>query len=158
MKGIKVIKINRLSIKVLALSCGIWSAAQLGFVPSGFSADPSVIGQWEQPVLDWSSNFRNTDGHNVAVHLVALPTGKVIMYPFAGRYHDVNEANPPRLWDPANNSLTLLPLPPGYPAGWHNIFCGAHSLVPDGRVLFTGGDVIPNSVTDRGESQATYFN
>ena len=80
MKGNKGIKINRLSIKVLALSCGIWSAAQLGFVPCGFSADdPSVKGKWG-PVLDWSTNFTG-GGRNVAVHLVLLPTGKIIMYP-----------------------------------------------------------------------------
>jgi len=148
MKGNKGIKINRLSIKVLAVSCGIWSAAQLGFVPSGFSLppDPSVYGKWG-PVLDWSTNFTG-GGRNVAVHLVLLPTGKLIMYPYD---------TPPRLFDPATTNLTDLTWPVHQGNDLHNIFCGIHSHIPDGRVLFTGGDVYMVVSTD-GESQASYFN
>ena len=58
MKANKVSKINRLSIKVLALSFGIWSAAQLGFVPSGYGADPdpSVEGQWGKVLKEVTTN------------------------------------------------------------------------------------------------------
>src|SRR5690242_710778 len=128
MKANKVSKINRLSIKVLALSCCIWSAAQLGFLPSAVG-QPSATGQWG-PVLDWSTNYLGS-GHNVAIHLVVLPTGKVIMYP----YVTATLTNSPRLWDPTDNSLTTLPRP-GY-----SIFYGGHSHIPDGRVLFTGGEL-----------------
>jgi hypothetical protein len=149
MKANKVIKINRLSIKVLALSCSIWSAAQLGFVPSGFSLppDPSVYGKWG-PVLNWNTNGYAFSGRNVAVHLVVLPTGKVIMWPYI-QY--------PRLFDPTTETLTLLPYPvhQGDP---HNIFCGAHSHIPDGRVLFTGGDSYAPASFTQGESQASYYN
>lgn len=152
-----MIKINRPLVRGLALSSGIWSAAQLGFLPSVVgqqacppSNNPSQFGQWGQ-VLDWRGNFSGS-GHNAAVHLVVLPTGKVIMIPYG-------DTNDPRLWDPdctatpTDNCVTDLPFP-GY-----SIFCGGHSLVPDGRVLFSGGQ-LPGELSSltEGEPRASYFN
>src|SRR5436190_3953129 len=156
MKENKVIKINRFSIKVLALSCAIWSAALLGFAPSGLSADPpSVIGQWGD-VMDWrtgatNSNPNTQSGRNVAVHLVLLPTGKLIMYPYVQH---------PHLWDPMGNPTNLIELPyvVHQDGDRQNIFCGAHSHTPDGRVLFTGGDVNNYGYSTQGDKGASYFN
>ena len=54
----------------------------------------------------------------------------------------------PRLWDPANNSIVLLPKV-GY-----NIFCTGHSFLADGRVLITGGHV----QNGWGLNDASYYN
>lgn len=78
-------------------------------------ADPSLIGEWA-PVqnLPWRP-----------VHSILLPTGKVMIY----RNDD------PRLWDPADGSLTTLP------QFGYNPFCNGHVLLADGRVMFTGGQI-----------------
>ena len=62
----------------------------------------------------------------VSVHTHLLPTGKVMFYPYS---------DDPRLWDPANSSITTLPR-----AGY-NIFCTGHSFLSDGRMFVTGGHV-----------------
>jgi hypothetical protein len=106
-------------------------AILLSFLVSapGAFAQPSAVGQWSAP-QNWSI---------VSVHSILLPTGKVMFYP----YND-----DPRLWDPGNNSITLLPKV-GY-----NIFCTGHSFLPDGRVLITGGHV----QNGWGLNDASYYN
>ena len=111
----------RISMKAVLLSC-------LASSPDAF-AQSSAVGQWSAP-QNWSI---------VSVHTILLPTGKVMFYP----YND-----DPRLWDPANNSITLLPK-----AGY-NIFCTGHSFLADGRVLITGGHV----QNGWGLNDASYYN
>jgi hypothetical protein len=111
----------RISMKAVLLSCLVSAPGAL--------AQPSVVGQWSA-AQNWSI---------VSVHTILLPTGKVMFYP----YND-----DPRLWDPANNSITLLPK-----AGY-NIFCTGHSFLADGRVLITGGHV----QNGWGLNDASYYN
>jgi regulation of enolase protein 1 (concanavalin A-like superfamily) len=87
------------------------------------------VGQWSA-VQNWPI---------VSVHTVVLPTGKVMFYPYS---------DDPRLWDPANSSITTLPK-----AGY-NIFCTGHSHISDGRILITGGHIENN----RGLNDASYYN
>jgi PA14 domain-containing protein/galactose oxidase-like protein len=114
------------SMKAVLLSCLV--SASLMSVPEVL-AQPSSVGQWSA-AQNWSI---------VSVHCILLPTGKVMFYP----YND-----DPRLWDPANNSITLLPKV-GY-----NIFCTGHSFLTDGRVLITGGHV----QNGWGLNDASYYN
>lgn len=98
-------------MRLCLISC--WVALFVGHTPSIVA---QTSGQWSA-VQGWPI---------VSVHTILLPTGKVMFYP----YND-----DPRLWDPANNSVTTLPKV-GY-----NIFCTGHSFLSDGRVLITGGHV-----------------
>lgn len=65
------------------------------------------------------------------VHDHLLPTGKVMMWPGDAGI----SGNDPRLWDPANQTVTLLPKP-GY-----DIFCSSHVFLADGRLLVAGGHI-----------------
>jgi hypothetical protein len=76
----------------------------------------------------------------VAIPAHLLPTGKVLFYPIG----DI-----PRLWDPANGTITPLPSP-GY-----NIFCSGHAFLGDGRLLVAGGQF---SVQGEGVPFASIFN
>jgi hypothetical protein len=116
----------RFSVKAVLLSCLV--SVSLLQAPEVLG-QASSVGQWSAP-QNWSI---------VSVHTMLLPTGKVMFYP----YND-----DPRLWDPANNSITLLPK-----AGY-NIFCTGHSFLADGRVLITGGHV----QNGWGLNDASYYN
>jgi hypothetical protein len=83
-------------------------------------AQSKEFGQW--------SSVMNTPYE--AVHMVLLPTGKVMMWShFAESLH-------PQLWDPATGTFTAAAQPS------YEIFCAGHSLLPNGDVLVTGGNVV----------------
>ncbi len=79
--------------------------------------DPAAqTGKWSS-VMNWPL---------VAVHATLMHTGQVLLW-------DGWEA--PALatvWNPATNSFTSVPNQSG-------LFCSAHSMLPDGRILVTGG-------------------
>ncbi len=86
--------------------------------PTSALADPAVIGQWDAP-RRWPA---------VAVHLILLPTGKVLFY-------RGDESTPTAyLWDPATELIEH----PAFPGD--NVFCSAHANLADGRILVVGGD------------------
>src|SRR5687768_2939592 len=116
----------RFSMKASAIPCLVVATVLQGHEVLG---QASSVGQWSA-AQNWSI---------VSVHTILLPTGKVMFYP----YND-----DPRLWDPANNSIVLLPKV-GY-----NIFCTGHSFLSDGRVLITGGHV----QNGWGLNDASYYN
>jgi galactose oxidase-like protein/glyoxal oxidase-like protein/Kelch motif protein len=61
----------------------------------------------------------------VAIHTHLLPDGRVMTWGHSGD---------PTVWDPATNSFQSAPNP-------IDIFCGGHSLLADGRLLVTGGNI-----------------
>lgn len=96
------------------------SASALAPPPAGSEPAPpellsSLVGQWSGPYA-WPLE---------AIHGAVLPTGKVLVW--AGQ-------NNVKLWDPGTNTLADARL-----GGPRNIFCSAHTLLPDGRVLVVGG-------------------
>lgn len=102
----------------------IWIALAVG----ALAQLPSVVGEWS-PVSSWPA---------VTVHTSLLPNGRVITHPYSDE---------PRVWDPATGQFTNLP------ASGYNIFCTGHTLMGDGRVIFSGGH-IANGV---GEARATIY-
>jgi PKD repeat protein len=83
-------------------------------------ATSASTGEWS-PVFPWN---------DIAVHMSLLPTGKVLSWGFS---------DPPQLWDPATGQFSAVPAPAV-------IFCSGHSLLPDGRVLVSGGNNDANVV------------
>jgi hypothetical protein len=64
------------------------------------------------------------------VHSHLLPTGRVMIWP-----GDAISGNDPRLWNPADQSVTTL-AKPGY-----DLFCSGHAFLADGRLFVAGGHI-----------------
>lgn len=104
-------------------------AAQISIPSSVFppvlpGPGPEVVGQWSGPV----------SLPIVPIHMHLLPDGSVLAWG--------NQYAPPRdgggqvrLWDPMLAQPVFYALP--NPAG--DIYCSGHSILPDGRLLVTGG-------------------
>ncbi len=73
------------------------------------------LGAWS-PIIQWPV---------VAIHTHVLPNGRVLSWGHSGS---------PNVWDPATGSFT--PAAEGV-----DIFCSGHSLLADGRLLVTGGNI-----------------
>jgi len=84
---------------------------------TGGCGSPGAVGQWSQP-MSWPL---------VAIHASVLPNGKVISWD--------TSANA-QLWDPGTGTFTLVA---NSTTPTTNPFCSGHSLLPDGRLLVTGG-------------------
>src|SRR5262245_52790787 len=63
------------------------------------------------------------------VHDHLLPTGHVMIWPGDAGI----SGNDPRLWNPADASVTAL-AQPGY-----DLFCSGHAFLADGRLFVAGG-------------------
>jgi len=115
----------RLQLKTAADPDGVGTAwfddtqIQLGSPPP--SVGPSTVGGWS-PVMSWPV---------VAIHSHVLPNGKVLTW---GRIPQ----GAPAEWNPADGTFQAMPLAA-------NIFCSGHALLPDGRLLVTGGHIADNT-------------
>ena len=100
----------------VALSCAATTLA----------AQPNAVGDWETPVT------LQVEG----VHGVVLPSGKVLYLPH--REH-VTPSTVSVLFDPDHpDEARYLSVPENY-------FCGGHTMLADGRVMFNGGETLaPN--------------
>jgi galactose oxidase len=77
------------------------------------------------------------DWPNVAIHTHLLPDGRILTW---------GHSNDPVVWDPATGAFQVAPQP-------IDIFCGGHSLLLDGTLLVTGGNI----TNDRGLPNANLF-
>jgi len=105
-----------------ALLAGVLFVAAIAWAPAAQAdPDPAVQGQWT-PTIPVGV---------IGIHMVLLHTGKVLMWQQI-RDGVGSEAH---VFDPSDNSNVdvdlTLPL---------NIFCSGQTVMPDGRVLITGGD------------------
>ena len=91
------------------------------FASSGL-AQNNVIGQWNAPIK------LEVEG----VHGIVLPNGKVLYLPH--REDPISGATVTAVFDPDN------PAAVNYVPSERNYFCGGHSMLADGRILFNGGD------------------
>ena len=87
----------------------------------------SRLGHWSIPL----------DLPLVPIHMILLPTGKIMFY------EDRGETNEIRLWDPETGIVST----PALPA--HDIFCSGHSFLEDGTLLVTGGHILDNYGLDK---------
>lgn len=111
------IGISLRTILVLVCGTGVVSVGQA-------QSDPSVVGQWS-PLMTWP--FKS-------VHTVYFPTtGKVFFWP------SFEMGDNPILYDPVSGATA-----PTTHAGY-NFFCAGLSLLPDGRLFVTGGDLVTGS-------------
>ena len=102
----------------------------IGTLPA--SAQVSVVGSWEAPVQ------LLVEG----VHGAVLPSGKVLYLP-----HRVTK-------DGTTQSVVFDPNNPGganYVTAPQNYFCGGHTMLSDGKLLFNGGETLrPNPLRAAG--------
>jgi hypothetical protein len=96
-----------------------WAAAGPTSASVALVDDPTVMGQWSN-VIAWPDK---------AVHSILLHTGKVLWYRGEG-----GSAPTSYTWDPTTNTLESQLIGAG-------VFCSGHSVLPDGRVLDTGGRI-----------------
>lgn len=108
-------------------------------------APASQIGRWTQGPFALPRSF--------AIHTVMLPTGKVLYWGFPPEPPNVGNGT---LWDPSKgygpSAFTNVPPPVvdpdgagPQPPGVAPIYCSGQSLLPNGEVLVTGGNlVLPN--------------
>lgn len=86
----------------------------------------SDTGEWSSPI---------TLGF-VPVHTHVLPSGKVLTW----QRHDYPGGDTKtRVWNPADGSYTEHEIPHIDGVPHNDIFCSGHSMLPDGRLLVTGG-------------------
>ena len=96
----------------------------------------AATGKWDPPV-DWAI---------VPLHVHLLPTGKVLAW---GKYELDGTMAMPRLWDPAGG----LPINAPMVHVDTMLFCSGHALMPDGRLMVTGG----HKADDRGLDVTNIF-
>ncbi|MDQ3222273.1 MAG: DUF1929 domain-containing protein, partial [Gemmatimonadota bacterium] len=93
-------------------------------------------GKWG-PVVQWDI---------VPLHMSLMPNGKIVAW---GKTDAADTMGMPRIWDPAA----------GPPSGAQMImtdsmlFCAGHTLMPDGRLMASGGHLMD----DRGTATTTFF-
>jgi hypothetical protein len=96
----------------------------------------ATTGKWDSPV-DWAI---------VPLHASLLPTGKVIAW---GKFEVNGTMAMPRLWDPAAGSPSTAQLIKVDTM----LFCSGHALMPDGRLMVSGG----HKADDRGLDVTNIF-
>jgi galactose oxidase len=108
-------------------ACLIFTGA--GLMPKAHG-QLDLVGQWS-PVVNWPV---------VNINVCLLPNGKFLLWPRDG-------GNQARIWDPATNGFTLVPLPTT------NLFCAGHSFLADGTLVVPGGHIADGE----GEKEAHLF-
>jgi hypothetical protein len=120
------------------------SAVIIGLLLSSAVAEPLGAGVTQTSMGAWEAPIRMP---GVGIHATLLPTGEVLMYDYV-REHQGTEA---WLLDPGDRSIVDVSLDRR-----RDIFCSGHSLLPDGRVLVTGGTVY-QSPHERGVARTDIF-
>ena len=81
---------------------------------------PEEVGRW-MPPSEWPV---------VGIHAALLPNGQVLAY---ARPETPSSGSGAALWSPVDGSFTEVDL-------GRDVFCSGHALLPDGRLLVTGGN------------------
>ena len=90
--------------------------------PAAAAADPEGDGEWSAPF----------DLQVEGIHTTLLPTGRVLLF----QRPKLSYGSDARVWDPATGAIDDVSF-----ASARDLFCAGHSLLPDGRILVTGGHV-----------------
>ena len=95
-------------------------------VPAGVPSQPLAAAPASSHPGAWTEPFPLPV---IGIHAQVLPQGDVLLFGFP-EGHGMNV----RRWDPETGGVSDVHL-----ARRHDLFCAGHSLLPDGRVLITGG-------------------
>lgn len=87
--------------------------------PSVGAADPAMVGSWSAPF----------ELGVIGINATLLRTGEVLLFEFPHR-----RGSHATIWDPMTGRVRSANV-----SFLHDLFCGANSVLPDGRVLVTGG-------------------
>jgi hypothetical protein len=120
-----------------ALSVAPGNPASMGAVARGARFGPASIGRWSPPV----------DVGLVGIHAALLKTGDVLLWMFPSD----QPGSEARLIDPVTGDNTDVSI-----GVRRDIFCAGQSILPDGRVLVTGG-MRYGSTGDDGTRNVTIF-
>jgi len=97
----------------------------------------SDVGAWDPAVRPLVATGQPTGV--IGIHAALLPTGKVMWFSYPRNYSPEAIAV---LWNPATGGFEDVPPPVDPRTGRPlNIWCGAQSLLSDGRLLVTGGNL-----------------
>jgi len=96
--------------------------------------DRSLVGYWDDFVIDMPPNGTGGGSPIVPIHLNLLPTGKILLWDRHGSAFGGTDGNP-RLWDPATTNFSAAPTVS------YDMFCAGHTLMHDGRLFVPGGHV-----------------
>jgi Domain of unknown function (DUF1929)/Glyoxal oxidase N-terminus len=112
-----------------------------GLSASGLKQDAAIVGTWS-PTIDVGV---------IGIHAALLHTGKVLLYEYDENNGLGSKAT---LFDPKTNLATRVNIP--FP---RNVVCSGLSILPDGRILTTGGEPYSAVGVDayRGISASTIF-
>ena len=129
---------QRVATKLLGAGSGLSTPASAGArVSPRLAGPPDQVGQWGAPFPI----------PIFGIHALMLPTGKVMWWAYPLAPQDEGNTAEAWLWDPATGTSNRVDPPLGQdydgdgdrdPA---NIWCSGQSLLPDGRVLVTGGNL-----------------
>ena len=100
--------------QTLKFTAGTLEATSSALTLSGLPPEAST-GKWELPVT-WTTDI-------VPIHMHLLWNGKILAWGRVGV---------PTVWDPSIGTFTPI-------AADTNLFCAGHALMPDGRLLVSGG-------------------
>lgn len=103
-----------------------WSLSAMPRLAAQAPSGAEIEGQWSG-IKSWPI---------IAIHATLLPTGNVLVWP---RGIDRQSTSDARVWDPDPERWVAWA-----PNMRTNLFCAGHNSLPDGRLLVTGGHVLPS--------------
>lgn len=112
----------------------------LALAPPAGAQGPSKVGRWEAP-RRWPVP---------AIHSILLPTGEILNYSYADYFVE----------HPGSQGVVWNPRKDRFRAGFsktEDFFCSGQSVLPDGRVLVTGGWVQGYDCTVEGPAETFLF-
>jgi hypothetical protein len=126
-------KVSRREFLRFLAAGGIVAATGLTGVGTMISRSSNERKASAQSAGTWA-NGPNTFSH--PVHVALLPSGKVLYVAGSGYHKPSANAGTFKagIWNPATNGQTEITLP-------KDLFCSGHTLLPDGNVLFVGGNL-----------------
>lgn len=100
----------------------------LALAPGPVAADDHLKGRWS-PVMDWNV---------IPIHVVMLPDTRVLAFGTSPRSKGNLQTAETEyaVWNPATKTVQLM----NAKSDDSDIFCAGVELLPDGSVMFVGGD------------------
>lgn len=108
----------------LVAVCAAAATAMVSLTVSSAEAGPADTGAWSAPF----------EMGGVAIHSTLMHNGEVLIFEYVEGQAGVDRTSRVRVWDPSTGQARDANL--GYD---RDVFCAGHNVLPDGRVLVSGG-------------------